>query len=311
MSGGLVSLVMPVWRPRTEWLRQAVQAALDQRGCEIELLVIDDGSPDPIAGLLFDFEDSRLRVQRIEHGGASYAKNAGIAEARGDFFRFIDADDEIEPDSTANLLALSEGGPTVIAYGATLFCDEQLRPLWTMTSQVQGDAVTACLLGRFTVRPHALLFPRSVVDATGGWSTEISVSEDWDYILRSLEHAPVRGTSSIATRYRRHPGGLTSDPAEAERGAQAVVDRYFDRHPEQRGSSLERRARARLLAHFGRVYATHGRIGKGAGQLARAARLDPTAIAMEIWQARRRVGSIVRRRVLGTSPANREARPAP
>jgi len=297
MSGRLVSLVMPAWKPRREWLGQAVDAALGQTGCDFELIVVDDGSPQPVSELLADRQNTRLRVVRIDHGGASQAKNAGMAEARGDYLRFVDADDVIEPDSTARLLELTGGRDDVIAYGATLFCDEDLRPIWTMTSELEGDAVTACLLGRFTTRPHAFLFPRRVIDASGEWSSDLVVSEDWDFILRAVEHAPVRGTTAVVTRYRRHPGGATSDPVEAERGAQAVVDRYFERHPDERGTGLERRARARGLAHAGRVYATHGQIGKGLGQLGHSALLDPTAIATEVWQARGPLAAMARRRL--------------
>src|SRR4051812_2713424 len=201
MKAGLVSHVMPVWDPHPDWLRQAVETALGQRNCEVELIAVDDGCPEPISDLLRDFDDPRLRIIRAEHGGASRARNRGISEARGEYLRFIDADDAIGPDSTALLLDLIDGRDDLIAYGATLFCDEQLNGLWTMTSKVQGDAVEACLLGHFTTRPHAFLFPRPVVDAAGKWSGRLEVSDDWDFILRALEHAEVRGTHEIVTFY--------------------------------------------------------------------------------------------------------------
>ncbi len=284
MSETLVSLMMPVWRPRAEWLREAVRSALDQTGCAIELLLIDDGSPVPVVELLDGLEDPRLRVIRIEHGGEAHARNAGLAEARGGYLRFIDADDVIAPTSTSLLLGLCEGRGDLIAYGATLFCDEHLRPLWKMTSEVEGDGVTACLLGRFQTRVTALLFPRRVIELTGLWDPGFQVSPDWDFILRSLEHGQVRGTGSVASLYRRHPGGATADPSAGAKAAERVVARYFERHPEQRGTALERKARARTLAHAGRVYATHRRPGKAISRLARATRLDPGAVWTEVSQ---------------------------
>ena len=299
MTEGLVSLIMPAWQPRADWLHEAVGGALAQQDCELELLVVDDGSPEPVANLLDSFDDARLRNIRIDHAGATAATNAGIRAARGDYMRFIDADDVIDADSTARLLELNGGRDDVIAYGATMFCDENLRPLWRMTSDVEGDAVIPCLLGQFTTRPHAFLFPRQVVEAAGEWSTELTVSEDWDFILRALEHAEVRGTHAVATYYRRHPGGLTSDPAEGERGARAVIAGYFQRHPEQRGTRMERKARARMLAHIGRVYLTQGRPLKGLANLARAAVRDPFAVAAQIAQGARAVSGRARSRVRG------------
>ena len=65
----LVSLVMPVWRPRPDWLHQAVANALDEHACAIELIVVDDACEQPVAELLADIEDPRLRVLRIAHAG--------------------------------------------------------------------------------------------------------------------------------------------------------------------------------------------------------------------------------------------------
>jgi glycosyltransferase involved in cell wall biosynthesis len=314
-SNGLVSLVMPVWQPRRDWLRHAVDAALAHRDCEIELIVVDDGSPGSVAGLLSDVDDPRLRVLRIEHGGGARARNAGVAAARGAYLRFIDADDEIVPESTARLVELVGGRDDVIAYGATMFCDPDLKPLWRMTSRVQGDAVEACLLGRFTTRPHAFLFPRRVIERTGGWDSEFPVSGDWDFILRALEHGTVRGTPEVATLYRRHSGGITGDPDEGELGARMVVDRYFERHPEQRGSRLQERADARLLAHAGRIHAMHGRWRHGLRKMVSAARHDPSAVSAEVTQAVPALGGVLRRLLrrpgAGASPAGSGAAPGP
>ncbi|HEX6586278.1 MAG TPA: glycosyltransferase [Solirubrobacterales bacterium] len=294
---------MPAWRPREGWLEQAVRSALAQTGCAIELLLIDDGSPVPVADLLQGLDDPRLRVIRIGHGGVAHARNAGIAEARGDYLRFIDADDAIAPASTSLLLGLCEGRGDLVAYGATLFCDEDLQPLWKMTSEVEGDGVAACLMGRFQTRITAFLFPRRVIELTGAFDQDFEVSADWDFILRALEHAQVRGTGSVASLYRRHPGGTTANPAAGAKAAERVAARYFERHPEQRGTALERKARARTLAHAGRIYATHRQPGKAISRLVRAMRLDPGAAWIEVSQGLPRLAARARR-VLRREPQN-------
>ena len=92
---------MPAWRPREDWLRAAVASALDEEACPLELVVVDDGSEEPVAPLLEDVIDPRLRVVRIEHGGSAPARNAGGAASRGTHIRYVDADDVVEPGSTA------------------------------------------------------------------------------------------------------------------------------------------------------------------------------------------------------------------
>lgn len=302
----LVSLVMPVWRPRPEWLLAAVESALGQRGCTIELIVVDDGCPEPVVDLLAAVDDPRLRVLTIEHGGTSRARNAGVAASRGDWIRFVDCDDVLDLDSTAHLLELAENGD-VIAYGATVWCDEELRPGSKMVSSLQGSVATECLLSRFSVTLPTLLFPRRVVDAVGEWDTEIAVCQDWDFVLRALERAHVRGDDRVALFYRRHHHGASAGTLGSrdsvrlgEQGMRLVVQRYFERHPEKRGTGLEMKAHARVELVMARshreAYLAH---------LGRALRGDRTGVGRELtvlvrilgYKARVRLTSALSRRV--------------
>jgi glycosyltransferase involved in cell wall biosynthesis len=272
-------MVMPVWQPRRDWLLQAVRSALGQRDCEVELIVVDDGNEQPVAPLLSEVDDPRLQVLRVSHGGSGPARNAGIAAARGDLIRFVDCDDLYAPESTARLIRLMEDRE-VITYGATMFCDENLRPVWKMTCGVKGWAAESCVLSRFRVRIVSMLFPRRVVDAAGEWGS-FEVSGDWDFVLRALEHAPVRGERRVASWYRRHPTSATGDVAGGEAGARRVVSRYFDRHPEQRGTRLERRVQATLEAGAARARGTRGHRRESLQRLGRALALHPVAVAHE------------------------------
>jgi glycosyltransferase involved in cell wall biosynthesis len=283
MSGDpAVSIIMSAWKPRTDWFHHAVVAALDQRDCSFELIVVDDGSPDPIASLLTEFADDRLRVLRVDHGGISHTRNAGIHAAHGEFFRFVDADDVLEPGSTARLLALAHDG-NAISYGATVVCDDQLRPIGVKRSRLEGWIAEQCLLYRFDVKHMSMLFPRRVVAAVGDWDPIMRQCQDWDFVLRALEHAPVRGDQQVAAHYRRHGGSLSANLERALHYESLVVDRYFERHPDMVGTSLEREARAKLLMVRARSCSS---LGNGRGEqvrlFARALALHPRRAAEEM-----------------------------
>jgi glycosyltransferase involved in cell wall biosynthesis len=302
----LVSLIMPVWRPRRDWLLAAVESALAQNGCELELIVIDDGCPEPVADLLAGVDDERMRIERVEHAGVSHARNTGFRASRGNWIRFVDCDDVLERESTAHLLTLGGNG-VVIAYGATVLCDEDLRPAAKMTSNLQGRVVMDCLHDRFPITLPALLFPRWVVERVGDWDEEIVVCQDWDFFLRAFELAEVRGDDRTALRYRRHDDGASAgNSPESARAGDAgmwlVIDRYFERHPEQRGTAVE--ARARAAVHL--VIARRHRAAYLAF-LARAARGDPRRAAHELFVFARMLGSklakwTARRLVRQTAP---------
>lgn len=282
MTDALVSIVIPAWKPRVDWLQAAVRTALEQRDVQLEVVLVDDGSPEPVADMLADIRDGRLRHVRVEHGGVAHARNAGIAASRGAFVRFADADDVLEPGSCARLLRLA-GPEEAIAYGATAVCDEDLQPHGVKSSRLEGWIARDCLLYRFDVRHMSMLFPRAVVEAVGDWYTGLPQCEDWDYVLRALEHAPARSDARVATFYRRHPSSLTVNVARGLECESLVIDRYFERHPEQAGTKLEREARAKLLLVRARAHAVTGISRAERLRLIReACRLHPARAAEEL-----------------------------
>ena len=276
------SLIMPAWRPRPDWLRAAVLSALDEPGCEVELIVVDDGSEERVEPLLAEVDDPRLRVIRIDHAGPYAARNAGVAASRGEYLRFVDADDVVAPGSTGRLLALARGVDGSLSYGATLMCDEALAPERLISSELEGWVAEQCVLGAFDVYIVSILFPRAVVERAGPWDeSAFHVSGDWDFGLRALEHGPVRRLDEVVTHYRRHARSVTrtADVAAGGFAARLVVDRYFDRHPEQRGGDLERRAYLRVHLDRAEAHASLGEHRLAARELAAASGRDPRAAA--------------------------------
>jgi glycosyltransferase involved in cell wall biosynthesis len=285
----LVSVVMCAWKPRGDWFRDAVASVLADDAVD-ELVVVDDGSPDPVEPMLADIPDPRVRVVRVEHGGLSLARNAGMRAARGTFVRFADADDLVEPGGTRALLELAD--EETVTYGATQVCDDSLRPLLVKGSTLKGHIADECLLYRFDVVHTSMLFPRRVLDRVGGFEPELRQCQDWDFVLRACEVAPMLGTQAIVTRYRRHGSSVSANLQRAMQFESMVVDRYFERHPEQRGTRLEREARAKLLLVRAAMAPRSGE-GRLAQLLyiARAAALHPRRTVEELVSALRRTGT--------------------
>jgi len=274
----LVSLIMPVWQTRQDWFRTAVNSALDQRGCRVELIVVDDGNPNPVTNLLSGIADPRLRIVRTDHAGPSAARNVGVHEAQGDRIRFVDSDDVLDVDSTNHLKSFMDGDD-VIAYGGTMVCDEDLRPSRLIASTLQGHIANECLRGKFDVRLPALLFPRPVVDAAGPWDASFPVSEDWDFVLRALDHARVAGDRRVALYYRRHSQSLSraASITAGEKARRRLVAGYFERHPEHRAAE-RRRVWGAMYMDCSVTYWDAGRYGESIARLSHALLSAPGAV---------------------------------
>ena len=102
----MISVIVPVYRVEP-YLRQCVDSLLMQTYTNLEVLLIDDGSPDCCGSICDEYSknDSRVRAIHTDNQGVSTARNLGIEEANGDLISFIDPDDWIEPTFYELLLA--------------------------------------------------------------------------------------------------------------------------------------------------------------------------------------------------------------
>lgn len=111
----LLSIIVPVYNI-LEYLPRCVHSITAQTYRELEIILVDDGSTDG-TGELCDklaLEDARIRVFHKENGGSSSARNLGIAQAKGEYFGFVDSDDYIEPDMYESLYQ------RIVKYGAKI-----------------------------------------------------------------------------------------------------------------------------------------------------------------------------------------------
>lgn len=94
----LISVIVPVYKVEP-YLDKCIQSIVDQTYKNLEIILVDDGSPDKCGTICDEWaaKDSRIRVIHKENGGVSTARNAGIASATGEYLCFVDSDDAIDP----------------------------------------------------------------------------------------------------------------------------------------------------------------------------------------------------------------------
>jgi glycosyltransferase involved in cell wall biosynthesis len=105
MQEGLVSIIVPVFKAEP-YLAACIESLLNQTYGSLEILLVDDGSPDDCPRICDGYaaKDSRIHVIHQENRGVSAARNAGLARATGEFFTFVDSDDELMPYAVEFLL---------------------------------------------------------------------------------------------------------------------------------------------------------------------------------------------------------------
>ena len=102
-----VSVIVPVYNVEP-YIKKCVTSLIGQDYTNIEIILVDDGSPDN-SGVIIDqlsFKDKRIKVVHKENGGVSSARNAGINIATGEYIMFVDGDDWVTPDYVSYFLNL-------------------------------------------------------------------------------------------------------------------------------------------------------------------------------------------------------------
>lgn len=104
----MVSIIVPVYITK-DYLRQCIESLLSQTYRSVEIILVDDGSPDECLALCdaYASKDKRIRVIHKENGGLSSAREAGIQHAHGDYIMVVDSDDWLEPDTVADCIEVA------------------------------------------------------------------------------------------------------------------------------------------------------------------------------------------------------------
>ncbi len=102
-----VSIIVPIYNVE-QYLERCVQSLVNQTYNDIEIILVDDGSPDSCPKMCDDFAagDPRIKAVHKQNGGLSDARNAGIDAASGEYLTFIDPDDEVTTTYVEYLMSL-------------------------------------------------------------------------------------------------------------------------------------------------------------------------------------------------------------
>lgn len=215
MAAPLISVVMPAFN-REAYIAAAMTSILNQQGCDLELLVIDDGSTDRTPDIVTSFKDSRVRLIRHEHNtGIAASRNHGLAEARGRYVANLDSDDIAHPRRLALQAAYLEAHPALAALGTwTWNLDAQGRhlPPWRSKKRrgnpLQPADVQAQLLFHVSVRNSSLM-GRTALLRHYGYREDFPLSQDYELLTRLTRDHPVANLPLRLTGLRHHPGQTT------------------------------------------------------------------------------------------------------
>ncbi|HMA72098.1 MAG TPA: glycosyltransferase [Xanthobacteraceae bacterium] len=206
-----ISVIMPV-RNGAEWLAEAVVSVRAQDFSDFEFLIVDDGSDDSTAAMLFGCaaDDDRICLLHQAAQGIVAALNNGIAAARAPYVARLDADDLAKPDRLAKQFAFMEAHPEVGLLGTFAERIDAAGNVVGRLAPPTGGARLARVLGRTNPFIHSSVMMRTaLVRRLGGYRAAFRAAEDYDLWLRMAEAGGIANLADYLTQYRRHDSNLS------------------------------------------------------------------------------------------------------
>lgn len=135
----LISVIVPVYKVE-DYLDKCIQSIVNQTYANLEIILVDDGSPDRCGRMceVWAGKDHRIRVIHKENGGLSDARNAGMAVSTGTYTAFVDSDDWIAPDFIQTLYdAILQSGAQIAGCDVCTVFPEQEPDLGNGTGELR------------------------------------------------------------------------------------------------------------------------------------------------------------------------------
>lgn len=217
----VISIIVPVFNA-AEYLQDCLQSIESQTDApEFEVILVDDGSEDASVSICRQWRDKNPRRYRLienqRNRGVSHSRNRGLDAVRGEYFMFVDADDELPTDALATLHhAAEESGADIVKGNNTVF--DRLRETQAnhdvaRCRELCGSAVLTCLLEHRYVRGHpwGKLF-RGGSLGRYRFDENLRMSEDLYYCCETFSAADsLLLLNRSIYRYRRHAAGATAN----------------------------------------------------------------------------------------------------
>jgi succinoglycan biosynthesis protein ExoO len=256
-----VSVIVPAYKVEN-YVERAVQSALRQEWVSLEVLVIDDCSPDRTLEVASNIPDPRVKViSTPANGGPSAARNLGIEVARGRWIALLDGDDAYQAGRLRKLLDRAEKAQAEIAVDNLLIVPEEgcdPRPMFP--EDYFGDLEELCLsaliwssifrTGQYPLHCTKPIFLRSFLTSRElTYDPSIRNGEDYLFLLEALANgARCVVEQSAGYLYTRRRGSISHRIPASDWNAMLECDRKFlERYPLEGDALLAQRERTKFI----------------------------------------------------------------
>jgi glycosyltransferase involved in cell wall biosynthesis len=253
---------------RAQMFGRALDSALAQTERDIEVVVIDDGSPDDAAErVVRDRGDARIRYIKFPtHRGVSAARNAGVLAATSQYIAFLDDDDEWLPQKLERQLETIENS------------DDAVGAVYTARFTIEeatGRTTTTRIARRFrpgdgnTMTTSSILLKRECLTYAGAFDEEFEAGEDYDMWIRVARRYQFTYIDVPLVKYYVHAGNVSKHYAKKIRAIHTMLEKHGSLFAQNRHDL------SRQFTQLGVFYYHYGDLRQAVRAFRRAVRACP------------------------------------
>lgn len=197
----VISIIIP-YLDEVDFLSQAIASAIKQHGIEKEIILVCNAASPPSISLPIDPGNIEIKHIHEPRQGSAFARNTGLAAAKGQWVQFLDVDDLLEPEKIVHQLAHDKVDVVVSPHRFLHINGKRENSKWL------PDDVWIGLLNSGLGSTSSMLWKREAVMEAGGWNTAIQSHQEYDLLFRIIKiDKRIQTDDHIETLVRQRKSG--------------------------------------------------------------------------------------------------------
>ena len=201
-----ISVIMPVYNTKEEFLREAIESILNQTFSDFEFIIVNDGSTNNAEEVILSYKDDRIVYIKQENQGVSIASNNGIERANGEYIARMDSDDVSLPDRFEKQIKFLEDNPEYSLVGTWA------RILGTKKIiKFPEDVKLIDLLADCTFVHSTIMYRKSDIDRYNlRYTAGAKLAEDYMFYAKAIKYLKMTNLQEVLLEYRVYPDNTSS-----------------------------------------------------------------------------------------------------
>ena len=218
-----ISVVMPVYNQKEEYLREAIESILNQTYKDFEFIIVNDGSTNNSEEVILSYSDDRIVYIKQENQGVARSLNNGISQTKGEYIARMDSDDISLPERFEKQIKFLEEHPEVSILGTWYETFPKVYRVQTPENVRYTDVLNCCCI----CHPSVMMRKADLDKYNLRYNPEFT-SEDYELWSRAVQYLNIQNLPEVLVKYRWHENNISQKAGVFEDSDRRIRERMLN-----------------------------------------------------------------------------------